>query len=209
MTAQRQRVWIELYLVILKYGEYNDVQTSDNSQNFNHYSYCLNNPLKYVDPSGEAYYYTNNPKEIERFMEALKGRQTISEFDFDGGGDSGGGSGGWHYSSDADFTSRVTYNTSTGMFHYSYGTVVNGEVTIVGRSFPANLPFSSSWGNFASGGSTAMGVGGFGFSSYAAQRYHNSGGFETWRTSSGKYYNSNILKPQANGKYVHIIEIKQ
>ena len=182
----------------------NYVQAPDNSQSFNRYSYCLNNPLKYVDPSGEAYYYTNDPEEIARFMEALKmaenASRAISEYDF------GGGGGGWHYSSDADFTSRATYNTSTGMFHYSYGTVVNGEVTIVGRSFPANLPFSSSWGNFASGGSTAMEVGGFGFSSYAAQRYHNSGGFETWRTSSGKYYNSNILKPQANGKYVQGVQ---
>lgn len=31
----------------------NYVQLPDNSQNFNRYSYCLNNPLKYVDPSGE------------------------------------------------------------------------------------------------------------------------------------------------------------
>ncbi len=29
------------------------VQAPDNSQNFNRYAYCLNNPLKYVDPSGE------------------------------------------------------------------------------------------------------------------------------------------------------------
>ncbi len=29
------------------------VQMPDNSQNFNRYSYCLNNPLKSVDPSGE------------------------------------------------------------------------------------------------------------------------------------------------------------
>lgn len=31
----------------------NYVQTPDFSQNFNRYSYCLNNPLKYTDPSGE------------------------------------------------------------------------------------------------------------------------------------------------------------
>jgi len=31
----------------------NYVQAADNSQNFNRYSYCLNNPLRYTDPSGE------------------------------------------------------------------------------------------------------------------------------------------------------------
>ena len=31
----------------------NYIQMPENSQNFNRYSYCLNNPLKYTDPSGE------------------------------------------------------------------------------------------------------------------------------------------------------------
>ena len=31
------------------------VQEGDNSQNYNSYSYCLNNPLKYTDPSGELF----------------------------------------------------------------------------------------------------------------------------------------------------------
>lgn len=33
----------------------NYVQMPDNSQNFNRYSYCLNNPLKYIDPSGNLF----------------------------------------------------------------------------------------------------------------------------------------------------------
>ena len=33
----------------------NYVQQPDNSQNFNRYAYCLNNPLKYVDPEGEDF----------------------------------------------------------------------------------------------------------------------------------------------------------
>ena len=33
----------------------NYVQMPDNSQSFNRYSYCLNNPLKYKDPSGEIF----------------------------------------------------------------------------------------------------------------------------------------------------------
>lgn len=32
----------------------NYVQSPENSQNFNRYAYCLNNPLKYTDPSGES-----------------------------------------------------------------------------------------------------------------------------------------------------------
>jgi RHS repeat-associated protein len=31
------------------------VQEGDNSQNYNSYSYCLNNPLKYADPSGNIF----------------------------------------------------------------------------------------------------------------------------------------------------------
>ena len=34
----------------------NYVQLPDNSQSFNRYSYCLNNPLKYVDPDGELWW---------------------------------------------------------------------------------------------------------------------------------------------------------
>ena len=33
----------------------NYVQMPENSQSFNRYSYCLNNPLKYNDPSGESF----------------------------------------------------------------------------------------------------------------------------------------------------------
>ena len=35
----------------------NYVQAPDNSQSFNRYSYCLNNPLKYTDPSGELAWF--------------------------------------------------------------------------------------------------------------------------------------------------------
>ncbi|MBP3726061.1 MAG: hypothetical protein J6I60_02460, partial [Bacteroidaceae bacterium] len=34
----------------------NYVQMPDNAQNFNRYTYCLNNPLKYTDPSGEFFW---------------------------------------------------------------------------------------------------------------------------------------------------------
>ncbi len=34
----------------------NYLQVPDNTQNFNRYSYCLNNPLKYTDPKGELFW---------------------------------------------------------------------------------------------------------------------------------------------------------
>ena len=34
----------------------NYIQAPDNSQSFNRYAYCLNNPLKYTDPSGEFWH---------------------------------------------------------------------------------------------------------------------------------------------------------
>ena len=39
----------------------NFVQDPSNTQNYNRYGYCVNNPLKYTDPSGEKYYYVQTP----------------------------------------------------------------------------------------------------------------------------------------------------
>ena len=38
----------------------NFVQSPDFTQSFNRYSYCLNNPLQYVDPSGEKLKWWQN-----------------------------------------------------------------------------------------------------------------------------------------------------
>ncbi len=38
----------------------NYVQSPENSQNFNRYAYCLNNPLKYTDPDGEFFWLVPN-----------------------------------------------------------------------------------------------------------------------------------------------------
>jgi len=53
------------------------VQEMDFSQNFNRYSYCLNNPFKYVDPNGEVFWliaagifflFTEPGYEIQKFF---------------------------------------------------------------------------------------------------------------------------------------------
>lgn len=35
----------------------NYVQAAGNTQNYNRYSYCLNNPLKFTDPSGDNFWH--------------------------------------------------------------------------------------------------------------------------------------------------------
>lgn len=47
----------------------NYVQQPDNSQNFNRYSYCLNNPLKYKDPDGELFGFVT----LNAIYETIKG----------------------------------------------------------------------------------------------------------------------------------------
>lgn len=45
------------------------VQLPDLTQSLNRYSYCLNNPLKFVDPSGKDSWYTNDKKQIKAFLQ--------------------------------------------------------------------------------------------------------------------------------------------
>ena len=46
------------------------VQAPENPQNFNRYSYCLNNPLKYTDPTGKFVWW---PMIVSTYMSALIG----------------------------------------------------------------------------------------------------------------------------------------
>ncbi len=40
------------------------IQAPDNTQNLNRYTYCLNNPLRFVDPTGESVRTTTDPDGI-------------------------------------------------------------------------------------------------------------------------------------------------
>ena len=48
------------------------VQLPDFTQSLNRYSYCLNNPFKFIDPSGKDSWYTNDKSEIENFLWAYR-----------------------------------------------------------------------------------------------------------------------------------------
>jgi len=74
----------------------NYVQDPTNTQSYNRYSYCLNNPLRYTDPSGwfaaAADQYWNMGKDITDFI-SFSGRRASSA-DGTGGGQGWGGNGG-------------------------------------------------------------------------------------------------------------------
>ena len=99
------------------------VQLPEFSQNFNRYSYCLNNPLKYNDPDG---YKKKRPEEDERFDIMEYAHYLNSRVGGSGGsygrvgfsGASGGGSGPGAY----------TYNSYTGNYYNSNGVSVPFEV---------------------------------------------------------------------------------
>ena len=75
----------------------NYVQDPTNTQSYNRYSYCLNNPLRYTDPSGwfaaAADQYWNMGKDITDFI-SFSGRRASSLDGAGGGGQGWGGNGG-------------------------------------------------------------------------------------------------------------------
>lgn len=93
------------------------------------YVYCGGNPILNIDPTGEDYWSTNDPDEIRRFIESqrLLSFSTFENFDYSL----------WKHSTDAEFVGGLTFNDETNMFHTSFGTIENGEVTIVGVSIKA------------------------------------------------------------------------
>ena len=96
----------------------NYVQNPDLTQNFNRYGYCLNNPLKYTDPSGMLMAPADFGREIDAYQNWLC--DVAATWHYGGGGGSGGGGGGhtYHYGtlgSGYYDTGDYTYNTSDVM----------------------------------------------------------------------------------------------
>ncbi len=91
------------------------------------YSAMGNNPILNVDPDGRDYWSTNDPELIRQFLNSVGSGSGQHDFS------------GWNHATDAEFTSNLAYNDETGKFYTSYGTIENGVLTAVGRSFDANI----------------------------------------------------------------------
>lgn len=169
----------------------NYVQLPDFSQNFNRYSYCLNNPLKYVDPDGE-------------FLTWRIGRHGLSIgvnlglFGFgidigwrDGGsigvyGEIGPRVGGTGFGSGATISQNLNYNFKTHSFTTSSSTGFYGSLGFVNAS--ANISYT-----YGENGGVDWGVG-LGINIFGDDKFglglnvgYGSGGFDF---GIGGYYNS-------------------
>lgn len=87
----------------------NYIQTPDFSQNFNRYSYCLNNPLKYTDPSGECIV-------LAAAVGAFWGAALSMAMNFD------------NIRTDADFVNTITLGALGGAVGGAAGFVAGGAV---------------------------------------------------------------------------------
>lgn len=97
----------------------NFVQAPDNTQNFNRYSYCLNNPLKYTDPSGDFFGFTIFNVVTDFLLNIGSNGFNISEYDW----------------------SRTvnSWKIDMGMFKGDFGQVVNKWTWGVVNSLVGNL----------------------------------------------------------------------
>jgi len=114
------------------------VQDPTNTQSYNRYSYCLNNPLRYTDPSGwfaaAADQYWNMGKDITDFI-SFSGMRASSMDGTGGGGQGWGGGGGvlpagihW-MPRDITIDDLVSLNDATPSDGeaYTYYSTVNGD----------------------------------------------------------------------------------
>ena len=101
------------------------------------YHFSGNNPISNVDFNGMDYWSTSDPELIRQFLNSLKANSKSHDFT------------GWNHATDAEFTSKLTYNDQTNKYYTSFGTEIDGVATCMGVSFDAFVtPMSDNfnWG---------------------------------------------------------------
>lgn len=151
------------YSTIMRFGTID--AKAEKYYSYSPYAYCLNNPVKNIDPNGMDVWSTTNPEEIRRAMEAMMNGR---DFGFN---DS------WYHRSDSEFNSPygggysigLNYNSKTGQLWLLSGGGINdtfvSQLTwvadvgyvehAVGTEIPENIfsgfVGSRSWNNIGHG----------------------------------------------------------
>jgi len=139
----------------------NYVQMPDNSQNFNRYSYCLNNPLKYTDPSGNLFGIDDAVIVFAAFNMASSMMQAAFE-----------GKSVWKTGALSLLSSAASYGIGE-LFKGATATFVNELLRAGSHGLASGVVSALDGGNFASAfvsGAAASGIG-----SYAQRVNMNSG----------------------------------
>ena len=109
---------------------------AENYYSWSPYMYCANNPILNIDPTGEDYWSTTDPKEIARFLDAAKAAKgstnVISSFNYES----------WSHARDEQVLEAVegglTYNDETRMLHGSYLTKEANPASSTGYEYISN-----------------------------------------------------------------------
>lgn len=132
----------------------NYIQAPDNSQNFNRYAYCLNNPLKYTDPSGEIFWA---PIIIGATIGAYIGG-TIANNDYNPLQ--------WNYDSGKTWGYMLGGAIVGGISSYVGGSIAASEISMANTVSIAASSFTYSTGTWLyTGGQTPISIS-FGVASY-------------------------------------------
>jgi hypothetical protein len=127
----------------------NYVQIPDNAQNHNRYSYCLNNPLKYTDPSGYVFAIDDlifwGAIAISAYLGGVAANQ--GEFNFIE----------WNYSSWQTYTGMAVGGLA-GWAGASIGMAVNASAMAGGATALEASMASGMMGGMLSGGITSAGM---------------------------------------------------
>lgn len=131
------------------------IQTPDNTQNFNRYSYCLNNPLKYTDSDGEFFLFTIFNAITDLFINITKHGFNVSQYNWKRTVNAWKMDMGWFKGSFRQIVSRFLWEIPQTYLGYLAGNISNTFDLVTSVSYYGGataIEYSTSnWGAFTLG----------------------------------------------------------